>query len=363
MIKTTGRGICVAALSVLLLLAVGGCTESEGQAEPLERVAFGSCASQDRDQPIWDAILAQDPDLFLFIGDNIYADTEDMDVMRRKYGMLADKPGYRQLRATCPVLSTWDDHDYGVNDGGASYPKRKASEEVFLDFFEVPEDSPRRDRPGVYGADISGPPGQRVQVVLLDTRYFKDADKQEPNPISEEEKEEQNLVGWYSPTDDTTTTILGEAQWGWLEQQLQRDADLRIIASSIQVVPYEKGMESWGNYPHERRRLFQLIEETGAEGVLFVSGDVHFAEVSRSDDGPYPFYDFTSSGLTNTNESWSQAVNSYRLGEAFAEPNFGLVRIDWDRDGPVVHLEAYDVEGRRVLHQEVPLSQLQASAG
>ena len=51
-------------------------------AEPVTRIALGSCADQDRPQPIWEAIVAQQPQLFLFLGDNVYADTEDMAVIR-----------------------------------------------------------------------------------------------------------------------------------------------------------------------------------------------------------------------------------------------------------------------------------------
>ena len=348
-------------LLVFLVLAGSACSppEEEEHSATLDRIAFGSCASQAQEQPIWEAIIARDPDLFLFIGDNIYADTYDMEVMREKYAKLASKPGYQRLRATCPVLSTWDDHDYGINDGGASYPKKEASEKIFLDFFDVPESSPRRDHPGVYGAKVFGKPGRRVQVILLDTRYFKDVQEQVKNPASAEEKKAQNVVGWYLPTEDTTTTLLGEAQWKWLEGQLQKEADLRIVASSIQVIPYEKGMESWGNYPHERRRLFNLISKTGANGVLFISGDVHFSELSRTDEGPYPLYDFTSSGMTHAVESWANAVNSYRVGEAYADLNFGLIRIDWKRDDPLIHLETYGVDGEQVLHHTIPLSALQ----
>ena len=93
-------------------------------AEPVTRIALGSCADQDKPQPIWEAIVAQQPQLFLFLGDNVYADTEDMAVMRATYAKLAAIPGYQKLKATCPVLAIWDDHDYGVNDGGAEFAKR-----------------------------------------------------------------------------------------------------------------------------------------------------------------------------------------------------------------------------------------------
>ncbi len=111
--------------------------------QPLTRIAFGSCAGQDQPQPIWEQIINLRPSLFLFIGDNIYGDTEDMNVMQAKYAKLAAVPGYRRLLATCTVLAAWDDHDYGVNDGGAEYPKRVESQQGFLHFFREPNDSLR----------------------------------------------------------------------------------------------------------------------------------------------------------------------------------------------------------------------------
>ena len=325
---------------------------------PIERIAFGSCAQQDEPQPLWAPIIERRPDVFLFIGDNIYADTADMDVMRAKYDQLAANDGYQRLTRTCPVLATWDDHDYGQNDAGAEYAKKKESEAIFLDFFGVPEDSPRRKRPGIYGAHVFGPPGQRVQIILLDTRYFKAAAGRRRNRASAEAKKAQNIVGWYLPTDDPAAALLGEAQWAWLEEQLREEAELRIIASSVQVVAYEKGMECWGNYPHERERLFGLVEKTNAKGVLFVSGDVHFSEVSMTDAGPYPLYDFTSSGMTHSNSEWAQAVNTYRVGEAYTGRNAGLIQVDWNRRDPAIRLQTIGQEGRAVLRHTISLSDL-----
>ena len=142
-------------------------------AQPLHRIAFGSCATQARPQPIWDAVVATRPELTFLLGDNIYADTLDMNVMRAKYAKLAAMPGFQLLRKTCPIFATWDDHDLGANDAGGEYPKKDESQKIFLDFFGDPADSPRRHRPGVYDAKVFGPEGKRVQVIMLDTRYFR----------------------------------------------------------------------------------------------------------------------------------------------------------------------------------------------
>ena len=88
--------------------------------ETLDRIAFGSCAEEGDPQTIWAPLVAAKPDLFLFIGDTIYADTEDMAVMKAKYDQFAKEPGYENLVATCPILATWDDHDYGRDTPAAS---------------------------------------------------------------------------------------------------------------------------------------------------------------------------------------------------------------------------------------------------
>src|SRR5262245_34239451 len=114
-------------------------------AEPLKRIAFGSCASQEKDQPIWDAVVAAKPELFLFLGNAIYADTDNAEVLKAKYAQLAVVPGYQKLLQYCQmVYATWDDHDYGTPDAGADFPSKSASQKAFLDFFRESAESPRR---------------------------------------------------------------------------------------------------------------------------------------------------------------------------------------------------------------------------
>ena len=347
----------------LLLLMGGICLPSAAQDrptvpsdEPLRRIVFGSCAVQDRPQPIWEPILAENPDLFVFAGDNIYGDTANMDTLRHEYSRLAAKPGFRELRRTTPILATWDDHDYGQNDAGGWYPKKEASEEIFLDFFDVPASSPRRQRPGVYGAHRYGPPGKRVQIILLDTRYFRDRF----NTVERSERARKLGFGPYVANRDPDATMLGTAQWTWLREQLRKPAQVRLVVSSIQVLSPDHGWEVWSQLPLERTRLFDLVEETGAGGVLFLSGDVHWGELSRYREGPYPLYDLTSSAL---NQEWPQArnlPNPLRVGTTvYPYPNYGSVSIDWSREDPRIHLRLHDEEGAPVLEHTVPLSRLQ----
>jgi alkaline phosphatase D len=335
-------------------LLVAGAAAAE-ESKPLERIAFGSCAHQDRPQPIWQAIVASKPDLFLFLGDNIYADTTDKEVLAREYARLGALPGFQKIKATCPLLATWDDHDYGLNDSGAENPNRKGSQEVFLDFWGVPKDSPRRKREGVYDARVFGPPGKRVQVILLDTRYFR-------SPLLKGPKRPSNQ-GPYIPQTDKTTTILGEEQWKWLARQLEVPAEVRLLVSSIQVIAEDHGFEKWMNFPHERARLFQTIRDSKANGVILLSGDRHLAELSQMDAGVgYPLFDLTSSGLNMANKRWRRLEpNRHRVAIMDVGNNFGMITLNWSHEDPVIGLQTRDEEGDITIQQKVPLSRLRAS--
>lgn len=350
--------------SVLCLLLL--CSHGRADDAVLSRIGFGACAKQDQPQPIWEAVVAAKPELFVMLGDNIYGDTRDMAVLKAKWDLLGAQPGYQKLKATCPVIATWDDHDYGGNDAGVEYPQKKASQQLFLDFFGVPAHDPRRTREGVYGSEVHGPVGQRVQIILLDTRYFRSPLLKTgyvPGEVGEGRR------GIYGPQNDPSTTILGDAQWAWLKEQLLVPAEVRIIASSIQVVPDENGWEIWGNFPHERTRLFQLIRETKASGVVMLSGDRHLAEISRLNPEVvgYPIFDVTSSSLnapsgnkTKAGVRFANEMNRSRVGLTYFDTNSGMILIDWTQADPVLRLQVCDEQGGVVLQQRVKLSELQA---
>ena len=341
-------------------------TSSPGADVPLERIAFGSCAIQDQPQPIWDGIVELKPQLFVFLGDNIYGDSIDMDVMRAKYKLLANQPGFQKLKQSCQVIGTWDDHDYGANDAGVEFPMKRESQQVFLDFFEVPKDDPRRHQEGVYSSRIYGPTGKRLQLILLDTRYFR-------SPLVSGYKTGEPGEGYrgvYGPNTDTRSTVLGETQWRWLEEQLNFPAELRVIGSSIQLIANEHGYEMWDNFPHERQRFLRLLQKTKANGVVVLSGDRHLAEISRINSNAenglgYPLFDVTSSSLNAPNRNFTKSgvrfinqVNSYRVGLQYFDTNFGSILINWDQPDPVVRLQVRDEKGDVVLQQRVSLSQL-----
>jgi alkaline phosphatase D len=346
------RFLLIGALAAGCLPAANAQTEADFvQPGVVSKIAFGSCFNpRDKESSIFAGIIGHKPDVFVFLGDNIYGDTADMEVLRKKYAELEAVEGFRKLRDSTKMIATWDDHDYGVNDGGKSYGMRKESERIFLDFFKDPQDSPRRARDGVYGSYVFGSPGKTCQILLLDTRYFRDEIPRKKG------KPAKGTIGWYEPDDDTSKTLLGEEQWKWLGEQLQIPADIRIIASSIQVLAAEKGMENWGNVPHEQKRLFDLLKKHKAHHTVAISGDVHFAELSKKEIDGYPFYDFTSSGLSHTSKGWANANNSFRVAGSTWELNAGLIEIDWE--AKTVGLSAINPKGEKIFANTLQLSEL-----
>ncbi len=330
-----------------------------------QRIAFGSCAEGAVPQPIWEAVLAADPDLFIFLGDNIYGDTRDPAVLSAKYAQFAAQPGFRRLCDRVPVLATWDDHDYGEDDAGADYPMKEVSQRIFCDFWGEPTDSLRRTRDGIYDAVEFSAGGRRLQVLLPDLRFNRTpirmldlGGKKYDDWTEELERAGRPVPGPYERNPDPQATMLGARQWQWLEAQLARPADLRVFASSLQVVADFPGWEAWINYAEDHQRLLQTIRSQRANGLLCLSGDTHYAEAScLRTNAPYPLWDFTSSGLT---ETWPVLPpNSRRVGEAWREPNFGLLQLDWSDPAAVrVTAQVRDVTGAARIEQRLDTREL-----
>jgi alkaline phosphatase D len=292
------------------------------------RLAFGSCNDQSIAQPIWKIIAGANPDIFAFLGDNIYADTENMAEMREKYEMLATNSQFAEFREKFPVVATWDDHDYGFNDSGAEYSQKKASREQFLNFFREPANSPRRKREGVYTSYLFGEEKQRTQLILLDLRWFRSALA-------------RNADGGCIPNPDGSAVLLGEDQWTWLEEQLRVPAEFRVLGSSVQFTSEEHPWEKWANFPHEKARLMRLLDQLKINNLLVISGDMHFGELStETTPAGTRLYDFTSSGLNYY--EYAADGNGKRVALFDRAPNFGLVTVDWAHTPPQVSLELSD---------------------
>lgn len=299
----------------------------------LHRVCFGSCyVPQFEAGAVWDAIRLSEPDAFLALGDNVYQSEEngrpELLELRDAYSMLAGDAWFGALRRVTPVLPTWDDHDYGLNDAGAEFSSRLQSEALFKQVWAVTPDDPRAIRDGVYFHRTVGVDGQRTQLILLDARYFR-----------------------------TAETMLGEAQWCWLEDVLAEPADIRILASSIPVLSEARDGETWNKWPEERERLVRRLDQAGP--TVIVSGDSHFgAHYERREGLSRPLKELTSSSLSfpMPEGAWQDPgpKDAARIGAAWYPANFGAVAIDWDRQA--LSLILHDDAGNAVSTESMSIA-------
>ena len=173
------------------------------------KFAIGSCnfvndAQYDRSgEPygggynIYTSILQQDPDMMVWLGDNLYlreADWYSRTGIMYRYTHTRALAELQPLLATVPQYAIWDDHDYGPNDSDRSYRDKDVTLEAFQLFWGNPS----------YG--VNGQGGitsmfekSDCQFILLDNRYFRT-----PNGIQTEEPQ-----------------ILGEDQLTWLIESLK----------------------------------------------------------------------------------------------------------------------------------------------
>ncbi|MBT5836779.1 MAG: alkaline phosphatase family protein [Hellea sp.] len=306
----------------------------------ITRLSFGSCLSEKKDQSIWNNIAAEKPDAFIFMGDNVYGDAyykdpifddPNMPKMQAAYQELAQSRQFKKFRDQVPVIPTWDDHDYGLNDGGASYKFKEKSKNLFLKAWDIPPGDVRYQRQGIYASKTLGQKGQRIQIIMLDTRSFRT----ELTPT-----DQYNAPGKerYIPSTSEKGTLLGLEQWSWLKEQLEKPADLRILVSTIQVIADGHGWEAWRTMPYERNKLYKLIKDTNVENLIILSGDRHAgAFYEREDLAPFKIHEVTSSSLNLPGSYWRSKNNDtsiesgpYRTTPMQYEPNYGLMDIDWN---------------------------------
>ena len=393
-------------------------------------LVFGSCHHQEMPSPALVSAAASKPDVFVFLGDNVYNDLDasgmpcepvecrrqhgfwtklrskvlqaafrvitltrpklakrmssnyvrehnmrvgdhDMEALDLAYATLSIKKEFLALRLSVPsVLATWDDHDFCRNDAGASCPWANRTQAQFLRFWRGDDAlSARGGRPGVYEAYTFPMEGhsRTVRVLLLDTRSFR-SDHIRPSvnasmPSAASCKPEAGPIP-YCQQMARNATLLGEAQWSWLEAEIRVPADVRIIASSISFGAefQQNGDETWAIFPHEQARLLDLLDRTQVPGVVFISGDLHYGEINEVNiarGAPYTLFDLTSSGL---NMRLPAQPNRHRLGRPVEAHNWGAVAVDFGATAAdtTIELRLHDAKtGKPLISHSLPLSDLQ----
>ncbi len=309
---------------------------SEEVLKPAMTIAFGSCNKETKEQILWDDILADKPDSWIWLGDNVYGDTEDGEVMKAKYDLQKQNLDYQKLIESTSIYGIWDDHDYGKNNAGKEFSKKDEMRDLMLDFLQVPRSNPVWERKGGYQSYELSKEGLAVKLILLDSRYFRDEPKMSGRNY------QPNLEG----------SILGNEQWDWLEQELQSTtADLILIGNGIQVLPEEHRFEKWANFPNERQKLIDLIRQYGKRTIL-LSGDRHITEVSRL-KRPEPLYEVTCSGMTHSYTKFKGEDNQHRIGSVVTEKNYGLLHLYVDGEAVSAVFQARGDGGRIIMQEEL----------
>lgn len=343
-------------------------TAGEGAVFPapdavINTILIGSCLDEEKGpSAAMTSIANEEADLFLMVGDNVYGDRDgrayvnnqaDLDELRESFADLAAREDFQSVRAAHPMMVAWDDHDYGANDSGKEFPFRGLAERVHEVFWGL-DDEDVGQWPGTYYSRSFGPEGQRVQVIMLDTRFFRS--QLTPTDEWSAKGKERYLPAPAGSMQD----MLGAAQWTWLENQLQQPADLRFIASSIQVMPTVHGWEAWSVLPDERQRLFDLIKKTEATGVVFLSGDRHTAFIYEEDGVlPYTAHELTSSSLNVSFLGESEEFDERQVGSGYPPENYGAVEIDWD--ARTIALKVKDNMGQTVRQNDLSFAEIGAN--
>lgn len=353
-------------LCFLLCLMLSLTSPSHGETHT--GISFGSCLRQWQPQPIFASISELKPDAFIFLGDNVYSDTGTYLLFPTKrrfpraYRELGNSQDYQNFMQSCQdnhtrVFATWDDHDYGKNDGGREFEYKAVAKQHFQQFFNIP-DKQFPNTTGVYQSYWLNHGKLPVQIVLLDTRSFR-------SPLLRAPSNQQCPKANNGQNTDPEATILGEQQWLWLRDQLKQPAALRIIASSIQVIPREHCYEKWANFPLQREKLFDVIKQTGATGIVLISGDRHLAEISKlpAERVGYPLYEVTSSGLNSAMGESAAAAhmepNVYRAKATnILTNNFGMIELIGNGDSARLVLQIRLEDGSIAQAVEIPLQEL-----
>ncbi|MCA0395024.1 MAG: alkaline phosphatase D family protein [Proteobacteria bacterium] len=275
-------------------------------------VAFGSCCriQYDADQRIWNTVRALEPDMFLWLGDNIYADSDQPAALTDLYARGRVVPSLEPLLRSVPQLATWDDHDFGYNDSDGLSPFKADALRIFKRFWANPSYGQAND-PGVYCRQHYG----GVDFFILDGRYHRDPTE---------------------APDNAHKTMLGGAQKAWLKRELKASTTpfkILAIGGGWSSAENEKGGDSWAVYMAERNEIFDFIRDQGITGVVCISGDSHMGELNCipwSHRGGYDIYDFCSSPLAQMPAAkHTRQVPEVRVRDVWTRTvNVGCMRFD-----------------------------------
>ena len=271
------------------------------------KFGLGSCLDQDYPQPIWQSIQNEDLNYFIFLGDNVYGDVPSGSLRKMRRAYQKQESIFPDFLDEINILSIWDDHDYGINDGGSDYRNKQRSQKMFLEFWKIPKDDLRHKREGIYFSEEEIFFNKKFKFIFLDTRYFR--------------SELKGRKGRYAKNNEPNATILGIEQWKWFEDQLNQDFDFLMIFSSIQIIPQDHGFEKWDNFPKERDKILNMIKKYKDQTILF-SGDRHRSGIYKKDG----IIEVTASSMNKPGSTFPETDN-YLIGKTYPQANYSILEI------------------------------------
>jgi alkaline phosphatase D len=311
---------------------------------PAFTVAMGSCAyinepAYDRpgrpygnDMGIFDRIADRKPDLMLWLGDNVYLREPDWGSRSgylHRYTHTRSTPALQRLLRSTAHYAIWDDHDFGPNDADGSFVNSALAREVFDLFWP----NPTCGVPGVPGTTTAFTHGD-VDFFLLDDRTFR-----RPGHLR-----------------TLTPQLLGKDQLDWLIQALRySDAAFKVVAMGGQVLNTAGVYENYASIPDERAELLRRIEAEGIRGVVFVSGDRHFTELSTLElkDGSR-IHDLTCSPLTSGTYG-PKETNDLRVpGTLVEQHNFAELYFNGPKGARVMTMRVLNAQGEMLWERNIP---------
>ena len=296
------------------------------------KIGFASCLNQNKPMPIFKTIKAENFDLFLLMGDNVYGNSNSEDLKELRVAYNKQKQNFDKLDFDFPIEAIWDDNDYGLGDGGKEYNLKEKSKELFLNFWDIPTNDPRRKRNGLYHEVLQNYNGKSIQILFLDTRTFRDNLKP---------TDDKGAVGKerYVPFPDTSLTMLGKEQWQWLVKKISKPVNYRIIVSSIQILALGHGWECWNNLPYERQKFIDILDKSNINHTVLLSGDRHRGgQYQLKTKSNKIISEMTSSSL-NVPYSNPEEPGPLRIGGTYSKENYGVIQMYESKDSLSVMLK------------------------
>ncbi len=309
-------------------------------------VAAGSCAyinepAYDRpdgpkgpyggDYGIFNSIANKDPDLMLWLGDNAYLREPDWGTWGgylHRYTHTRSTPEMQRLLRNTHHYAIWDDHDFGSNDADGSFVNAALAHEAFDLFWPNPTGRPT----GLITNTTQFSYGD-VDFFLLDNRTERVPSKVATVPA----------------------TILGKDQIDWLIRALRySDASFKVVAMGGQFLNDAPVFENYATVPAERQSIIERLNEEGITGVVFLTGDRHFSELSRMVlPNGNELHDLTLSPLTSRAYVPTEENRLSVPGSRVAERNFGLLHFSGPRNARKLTISVHGVDGHLIWEDTI----------